>query len=353
MSDLAGGRRTYGQATPADATMTGSLLQRPWSSILRPPRSPVHLHGVRYISQQALDQRYGEKIKRRLKEEGAADISELKKRLKKDEKPFTPEVHHTLKASADLGKKQSPVKPPSVRQDNSPIRPLSSILNLDKIFETPHTQEQVAALWNARHTSKPGCLSAVIQVDQYQKLIDIARKYPSFVLPLPREQLDGSTPTGGAETTHRPYEFYFLEWNFFDRPPDPRDVPQFPFDKRPETSSNRAPNPPKSVLLFTPLAEYKLHNSYATSHLTLTNYTDLVQSHGIVLMRGDITPNESNPSKLRMKIMDAQILALAMQKFYLERGSERGLEVLARFHEKPEEFRWEELIQICDFKGAT
>jgi len=105
--------------------------------------------------------------------------------------------------------------------------------------------------------------------------------------------------------------------------------------------------------MFTPLAEYKLHHSYATSHLTLTNYTDLVQSHGIVLMRGDITPSESDPGKLRMNMAEAQILALAMQKFYLECGSERGLEVLARFHEKPNEFRWEEVIQICDFKGVT
>jgi ATP synthase F1 complex assembly factor 1 len=226
-------------------------------------------------------------------------------------------------------------------------------LNLDKVFETPHTREQVAALWNARHASKPRCLSAVIQADRYQNLMDVAKSYPSFVLPLPREQPGEPTPSGGGGASRRPYEFYFLEWSLYERPPDPRDVPQFPFYKRPDASSNRPSNPPKSVLLFTPLGEYKLYNSYATAHLTLTNYTDLVQSHGIVLMRGEITPSENDPGKLRMKSIDAQLLALAMQKFYLEGGSECGREVLAKFHEKPEEFRWEEVIQICDFKGAT
>jgi ATP synthase mitochondrial F1 complex assembly factor 1 len=77
-----------------------------------------------------------------------------------------------------------------------------------------------------------------------------------------------------------------------------------------------------------------------------------VQSHGIVLLRGEITPSDRDPGKLRMNGVDAQFLALAMQKFYLKEGSERGQEVLAKFHEKPDEFRWEDVIEICDFQGA-
>jgi len=319
--------------------------------------SPGFPHGIRYLSQEALEQKYGDKLKRKLKEVGAADLSELKERMKKQEESLLAKNPPKLKASPSLGNKSKPeeksAKPAFVRQDGSPIRPLSSILNLDRLFETPHTQEQVATLWNARHTSKPGCLSAVIKADQYQKLVDVAKRYPTFVLPLPREQFDGPAPSESSDAAQRPYEFFFLEWSFYNRPPDPRDIPQFPFEKQSGTPPNRPPNPPESVLLFTPLAEYKLHNAYATSHLTLTNYTDLVQSHGIVLMRGDITPSESDPGKPRMNATEAQILALAMQKFYLERGSERGLEVLAKFYEKPNEFRWEEVIQICDFKGAT
>lgn len=208
----------------------------------------------------------------------------------------------------------------------------------------------MAALWNAHHASKPGQLSAVIQADKYQSLMEMAKRYTSFVLPLPKEAPEASSPT--MEATQRPHEFYFLEWCFYGRPPDPRDIPPFPLDLAPPISSARPPNPPVSVLLFTPLGEYKLHNSYATSHLTLTNYTDLVQSHGIVLLRGEITPSESDPSKLRMKSVEAQLLALAMQKFYLKEGSERGPELLAKFHEKPEEFQWEDVIQVCDYQKA-
>lgn len=183
--------------------------------------------------------------------------------------------------------------------------------------------------------------------------MESAKRFPTFILPLPKDQPDSLGAPAEIEGQTRPHEFYFLEWSLYGRPLDPRDVPSFPLDIPPNLSANRTPNPPTSVLLFTPLGEYKLHNSFATPHLTLTNYTDLVQSHGIVLLKGEITPSENDPTRLRMKGVEAQLLALAMQKFYLKEGSERGSEILATFHERPNDFRWEDVIQICDFKGVA
>ena len=49
------------------------------------------------------------------------------------------------------------------------------------------------------------------------------------------------------------------------------------------------------IVMYTPLAEYKLRHLFAQPKLILTHYTDLANSHGLVLMRGDITPSEAPP----------------------------------------------------------
>jgi ATP synthase F1 complex assembly factor 1 len=47
--------------------------------------------------------------------------------------------------------------------------------------------------------------------------------------------------------------------------------------------------------MYTPLAEYKLHQLFAQPTLILTHYTDLANSHGLVLMRGNIMPSVAPP----------------------------------------------------------
>ena len=49
------------------------------------------------------------------------------------------------------------------------------------------------------------------------------------------------------------------------------------------------------IVMYTPLAEYKLRQLFAQPTLILTHYTDLANSHGLVLMRGDITPSAAPP----------------------------------------------------------
>jgi len=45
---------------------------------------------------------------------------------------------------------------PSVRKDSPPIKPLSAILNTERLLSKPHTTEQVSALWTAFHASRSG-----------------------------------------------------------------------------------------------------------------------------------------------------------------------------------------------------
>ena len=103
-----------------------------------------------------------------------------------------------------------------------------------------------------------------------------------------------------------------------------------------------------TTVLFTSLQEYKLRQDYATPHLILTHYTDLAQSHGLVLLRGELTPSPSGKSTM-LSPDNAQRLALLLQQFYLppkgndERGAARA-KLLQRFHEESEAFRWEDVV---------
>jgi ATP synthase F1 complex assembly factor 1 len=116
--------------------------------------------------------------------------------------------------------------------------------------------------------------------------------------------------------------------------------------------------------LFTPLQEYKLRQSFATPYLILTFYPDFAQTHGIVLLRGEITPSAAaaaaipgqdiSTARFLLSQIDAQLLAIGVQKFYLwgnesddsgQKGDRNAEKLLRQFHEQPEEFNWADLLE--------
>ncbi|KAH8920546.1 ATP11-domain-containing protein, partial [Atractiella rhizophila] len=105
--------------------------------------------------------------------------------------------------------------------------------------------------------------------------------------------------------------------------------------------------PPLSTVLFTPLAAYRSQNDFAQPHLILTHYTDLEASHDIVLMRGEITAGQSGTGTL-LAPTDAMRLVLQLQQFYWAEGKEddEKRQLLVRFHEAPEQFDIEKLIEL-------
>ena len=191
--------------------------------------------------------------------------------------------------------------------------------------------------------------------------------YPCFILPLPRpdalvESVPDATDSSSSATTTTPHEFYFVQWGMHGSPPSPSSdglPPLFnQINQLSSSPSQNSPNPPCTTVLFTSLQEYKLRQDYATPHLILTHYTDFAQSHGLVLFRGELTPTStplsSSPSGGRSTLLssdDAQRLALLLQQFYLpprendddKRGAARA-KLLQRFHEEPEAFRWEDVV---------
>jgi ATP synthase F1 complex assembly factor 1 len=107
--------------------------------------------------------------------------------------------------------------------------------------------------------------------------------------------------------------------------------------------------------MLTPLQEYKMRGSFATPYLVLTNYTDLAHSHGVVLLRGEITPPAAAGTagvdgKYLLGQEDAYRLSMGVQKFYLwdtDGGSDslEREELVKAFHKTPDKFAWEELLK--------
>jgi len=309
-------------------------------------------------------------LKKRVKEAAEAERKAAQAPAPPPAKEATPD-HTSSVNSAANGKNVSstPYAPPpaiSQRQDSSPIKPLESIFNTSKLLSSPHTSEQISALWTAYHASRSGgtgrgFMCAALPVSQYETLMSIAKRYPNFVIPVPRlvpPQEPPSQDESAKTKDEMSYEFYYLQWDFHAPPPAPKAKETDLFDATPSSADHSLP--PATTVLFTPLQEYKLRASFATPYLVLTFYPDLAKSHGLVLLRGEITPSAAtaagppggDPSERFMLSQgDAQLLAMGLQKFYLwgeaKTGHQEGEagQLLQAFHEKPEEFKWEDLLK--------
>ncbi|ETS64074.1 hypothetical protein PaG_01306 [Moesziomyces aphidis] len=215
-----------------------------------------------------------------------------------------------------------------------PIKSLNKILDVEKL--KTQDQETITKLWAGYHTIK-NKLSAVIPTEKYLEMLANARKYPQFVLPLPRQVIDEESDSlDGA--SKEAFEMQFLEWAVVPNPAHPT-------------------LPPASTTLFTPLAEYKLKQDFSQPVLILTFYTDLCESNGVVLMRGEVTGlNEKTGKGGRIDQARAQLLALTLQRFYLPSAStstdkqadqSECAQLLHDFHKRPEQFDVEQLVNVA------
>jgi ATP synthase F1 complex assembly factor 1 len=260
----------------------------------------------------------------------------------------------------------------SVRKDSSPVKvrsfgslscvlgaltgdhrqPLSGILNTDLLLSKPHTAAQVSALWTAFHASRSGgtgrgFICASLPRETYDSLLNVARRYPQFVIPIPRATTASDT---NDDKSNAAYEFYMLQWDLHHAPSPPRSSDPFAPKVQPDADTHA--NPRLATAIFTPLLEYKLRQTFATPYLVLTFYSELASSHGLVLMRGEITPSGAMKSATGEYILsqhDAQLLAHGLQRFYLWGSSKEREQLLRDFHERPDTFKWEELLKHGDF----
>ena len=222
----------------------------------------------------------------------------------------------------------------------------------------PHTAEQVSALWTAFHASRSGgtgrgFICASLLRETYDSLLGVAQRYPKFVLPIPRTHAaTTSDANDNLLKSNSAYEFYVLQWDFYHAPPPPlASLDPFSLQVSPKGDEHTT-NPRLATAIFTPLLEYKLRQTFATPYLVLTFYPELTSSHGLVLMRGEITPSAAKKSDTEDYLLsqgDAQLLAHGVQRFYLWGSNEERERLLSDFHERPDMFKWEELLKHGDF----
>lgn len=216
--------------------------------------------------------------------EGLKDISELKEaykdkivELRKQAAIEIPTVNAAPAPAADASS-SSPfpaVPPPPIPQTpkkktsgTAGIKTLDSFIDLEKVRELP--QKEIEVIWRLRHASNPQSLCAVIPLDAYKTLEQSGKKFPHFVLPMPKEGQ-------GAE-------MHLLQWTF--------------------------PAPDTVTVLFTHLADFKLRGEYAEAHTTITHHLELAEEKGLVLLQGQVTPGRG------VSVDEAKWLMMCLQKFY-------------------------------------
>ncbi|KAJ8687012.1 hypothetical protein QAD02_022806 [Eretmocerus hayati] len=164
---------------------------------------------------------------------------------------------------------------------------LDSIMKMDLIENK--SKEEITEIWQEYHKKKD-CIVGVLTKEQYEKMFERGKKFNTFLLPLPREN---------------GYEFI---------------VSQF-LGKE---------------IHMTPLLWYQTHKENAPECLTMVHFTDLVDTKGIVLMRGEFDSKSIN-------VTEAQCLANELQMYYAGDHPQR-LKLLETFTQKPDEFKHMDLI---------
>ncbi|KAJ2804110.1 hypothetical protein H4R21_001770 [Coemansia helicoidea] len=250
--------------------------------------------------------KYRSKLLERAQAAGVSTIDELKQKIGDEaaaaakreqvDQNAAAQAAPGADAAAAAGKSQAAQAPQAGKQSAGALPPnvktLDQIMRLD-LLDGKNTDE-IGEIWRAYHAGRDG-VSAVIPAAAYQELMAVAKKNPLFVLPLPRSE--------GVE-------FFFLQFNYHQ-------------------------------VHFTSLLEYKTATTNARPYLTLTHYTDLMDSKGVVLMRGEI-----DTTTRHVDAHNAQYLALQMQQFYVTGGPEKR-RLLELFNQKPAEFDYRALVDAA------
>ncbi|KAL4754270.1 hypothetical protein BDW72DRAFT_167114 [Aspergillus terricola var. indicus] len=318
----------------------------PWSRsplIRSQQRRWAQVHDVRFLAthhdpNQILD-KYRAKLDQKAKQEGFESVEALKKAHQEKIDKLRREASTVLtpEPPAPSTKPHSPPPPPkpqSVAQSqvaaaaksvsSSGIKPLSSYLDVEKVRSLP--PKEIEAIWRLRHASNSHSICAVIPLETYQRIVSAARQNPQFILPLPRSASESQSSE--AETTATGdkggADIHFLQWAF-----------------HPPASAPSAVNSHTSTVIFTPLAAYKLHGTYAQPHTTITHHLDLADEKGLVLMHGQVMPDSG------VSTAEATWLVSCVQRFYDFGGQASGRkgELLRMFTQgDTQNFKIEELM---------
>ncbi|KAK8020462.1 ATP11 protein [Apiospora arundinis] len=313
-------------------TVRPAFQQRRWAQV-----HDVRFQDVRFLAtsqiSRSVTEKYKEKLARKAKEEGLQDVEQLKAAYadkihevrKKDgvtipgldalladeEAPSQQQTQQTQNQQ-DGTTTAPPTPPPSPKKrsassssSGAAIQSLSEILDLEKARALPLKRAH-------RHLAPPPRLAADQPLRRAALAHHTARRYPNFVLPVPR----------GADVGA---EMHFLQW-VFDAPSQ------------------------TATVLFTQLAEYKARGEWAQPHTSVTHYwdADLARDQGAVLMAGHLVEGRG------ATLADAQWLVMLLQKFYgaeALHGTGEKRKLLEAFARGDGDFSVEKLLEESEKLG--
>ncbi|KAG2501294.1 hypothetical protein HYH03_001094 [Edaphochlamys debaryana] len=165
---------------------------------------------------------------------------------------------------------------------------LDQIVKLDHLLNK--SGDEVAEIWEQYHSDpKGGRVGTVMTAADYRTFVQRAKESPMFVLPLAR-------PQG--------YETLLVQ-------------AQLPF------------------VLITGLEEFKRHGESAPPYLTLTHYAELLDSHGLALVRGDVIHDKA------LSLSQARTIMEVTRAFYV---SDEDYPLVHTFNHRPAAFRFDLLL---------
>ncbi|KAF3392620.1 Protein ATP11 [Penicillium rolfsii] len=327
------------------------------SHLLRPQqRRWAQVHDVRFLAShhdpKHVLEKYRSKLDEKAKQEGLDSIDALKEayrdkinNLRRQAATVaTPEPDAPTPAPKSPSLQSTPpaFHPPpppkaasateqaarEVSGSGSPIKPLSTYIDVEKIRELP--AKEIEALWRLRFANSSTSICAAIPLETYLRIAEAARHNPQFILPLPRQAAEQNMQTPDGSPAQTAAEIHFLQWAF--HPPADDFVP----------TSKETVNNHTSTVIFTNLGAFKMHGSFAQPHTTVTHHLDLADDKGLVLMHGQVMPDRG------VSTAEATWLVSSVQRFYDFGGQASGRkgELVRMFTRGDvENFKVEELME--------
>ncbi|KAK9352691.1 ATP11 protein-domain-containing protein [Lipomyces doorenjongii] len=221
---------------------------------------------------------YKEKLEKLMQEKRVDTLDELKQHYKENIVRLRQSNKLAPLSFKKPGDYHAAANIPKIPKEKA-IKTLSSYVDTEKLSQHKEIRD-IELIWRARHAHDPFSLCAMLDVETFERMRANARKYPMFILPLPRDL----NAVEADETTTGGTEMQFVQWAF------------------PENNTTHC--------LLTSLLEYKLHTEFARPHTTLIFHSELSKSRGVVLLNGTVEKG------MGVSPADAQFLVLTLQKFY-------------------------------------
>ncbi|GBL77973.1 ATP synthase mitochondrial F1 complex assembly factor 1 [Araneus ventricosus] len=238
------------------------------------------------ITENPYFEKYAEKIAK-VQKKPADDI---KARLEKNLNSIQSHPYYKDKQTSEFKESNSnrDAKFSQLQRQND----LNKIMKLDAI--EGKTAEEIESIWKQYHEVKQGVF-AVLPAQAFEKMHANLKEYPVFVFPFPRS-----------------HGYEFIMCQFQDQ-----------------------------NCYFTSLLNYQAYKENAPISLTVTYFTELQETKGIVLMRGEYDDSY-------LKAHEAQCLTNQLQLYYGGGDSEK-LQLIEKFNKYPDSFKHMDLISNFEY----